>query len=117
MAAYSYYVQDYYGDAIAELNRFLKIYPSNKNISYAHYLLGINYYEQIVDEKKDLKSIMMSKKRFEYVVNTFPDTDYALDAKFKINLINDIFASKEMYIGDIILKKKWIPAINRFRQY
>ena len=116
MAAYSYYVQDYYGDAIAELNRFLKIYPSNKNIDYAFYLLAISYYEQIVDEKKDLESILNSKKYFEIIIKEFPNTDYALDAEFKINLINDILASKEMYVGRYYLeKKKWIPAINRFQ--
>ena len=116
MAAYSYYVQDYYGDAIAELNRFFKIYPSNKNIDYAFYLLAISYYEQIVDEKKDLESILNSKKYFEIIIKEFPNTDYALDAEFKINLINDILASKEMYVGRYYLeKKKWIPAINRFQ--
>ena len=116
MAAYSYYVQDYYGDTIAELNRFLKIYPSNKNIDYAFYLLAISYYEQIVDEKKDLESILKSKKYFEIIIKEFPNTDYALDAEFKINLINDILASKEMYVGRYYFdKKKWIPAINRFR--
>ena len=116
MAAYSYYVQDYYGDTIAELNRFLKIYPSNKNIDYAFYLLAISYYEQIVDEKKDLESILKSKKYFEIIIKEFPNTDYALDAEFKINLINDILASKEMYVGRYYFeKKKWIPAINRFQ--
>ena len=116
MAAYSYYVQDYYGDAIAELNRFLKIYPLNKNIDYAYYLLAISYYEQIVDEKKDLESILNSKKYFEIIINEFSNTDYALDAEFKINLINDILASKEMYVGRYYFeKKKWIPAINRFK--
>ena len=106
MAAYSYYVQDYYGDTIAELNRFLKIYPSNKNIDYAFYLLAISYYEQIVDEKKDLESILNSKKYFEIIIKEFPNTDYALDAEFKINLINDILASKEMYVGRYYFEKK-----------
>ena len=116
MAAYSYYVQDYYGDAIAELDRFIRIYPLHKNIDYAYYLLAISYYEQIVDEKKDLQSITNSKKNFEIIIKEFPNTEYALDAHFKIDLINDILASKEMYIGRYYFdKKKWIPAINRFR--
>jgi outer membrane protein assembly factor BamD len=116
MAAYSYYVQDYYGDAIAELDRFIRIYPLHKNIDYAYYLLAISYYEQIVDEKKDLQSITNSKKNFEIIIKEFPTTEYALDAQFKIDLINDILASKEMYIGRYYFdKKKWIPAINRFR--
>ena len=116
MAAYSYYIQDYYGDTIAELERFIKIYPRHKNIDYAYYLLAISYYEQIVDEKKDLQSISNSKKNFETIIREFPNTEYALDAKFKIDLINDILASKEMYIARYYFnKKKWIPTINRLR--
>jgi len=116
MAAYSYYVQDYYGDVILELERFIKIYPLNKNIDYAYYLLAITYYEQIVDEKKDLESILKAKKNFEYLIENYPKTEYASDAQFKLDLINDILASKEMYIGRYYFKKKkWIPAINRFK--
>lgn len=117
MAAYSYYSQDYYSDAIAELERFIKIYPYYKNIDYAYYLLAMCYYEQIVDEKKDLSSIVNSKKYFELILKNFPQTEYALDASFKIDLITDILASKEIYIGRYYLeKKKWIPAINRFKK-
>ena len=116
MAAYAYYIQDYYGDAIAELKRFTKVYPKHKNIDYAYYLLAICYYEQIVDEKKDLQSIIKAKENFNYVVKNFPQTEYALDSDFKLDLINDILASKEMYIGRYYFeKKKWIPAINRFK--
>ena len=116
MAAYAYYSQDYYGDAIAELNRFIKVYPLHKNIDYAYYLLGVSYYEQIVDEKKDLQSILNAQNYFEIILNKFPNTEYAVDVEFKINLINDILASKEIYLGRYYLeKKKWIPAINRFR--
>ena len=116
MAAYSYYVQDYYGDSIAELERFIRVYPYYKDVSYAHYLMGICYFEQIVDEKKDLQSIKNAKIKFDYVLKEYTDTEYALDAEFKISLINDILASKEMYIGRYYFeKKKWISAINRFR--
>ena len=116
MAAYSYYIQDYYSDAIAELKRFKKIYPKHKNLDYANYLLAICYYEQIVDEKKDLRAIIQAKESFIYVLKNYPRTDYALDAEFKIDLINDILASKEMYVGRYYFeRKKWIPAINRFR--
>ena len=116
MAAYSYYAQDYYGDAIAELERFKKVYPKHKNIDYANYLLAICYYEQIVDEKKDLNSIIQAKENFRFIIKNYPNTEYSLDAEFKIDLINDILASKEMYIGRYYFnKKKWIPAINRFR--
>lgn len=116
MAAYAYYTQDYYIDATAELERFIRIYSKNKNIDYAYYLLAIIYYEQIVDEKKDLQSIIEAKKYFEIVIKDYPKTSYAIDSKFKINLINDILAAKEMYIGRYYFdKKKWIPAINRFK--
>ena len=116
MAAYSYYIQDYYGDAIAELERFFKVYPNHNNSDYAHYLLAISYYEQIVDEKKDTNAIIKAKKKFEFVINNFPKTEFALDSEFKLDLINDILASKEMYVGRYYFtKKKWIPAINRFR--
>ena len=116
MAAYSYYAQDYYQDSIAELKRFLRVYPSHKNISYVHYLIGICYFEQIVDEKKDLQSIQSAKTNFEFLVKEYPNTEYALDAEFKLSLIDDILASKEMYIGRYYFdRKKWIPAINRFR--
>ena len=116
MAAYSYYTQDYYNDSIAELKRFIKVYPYYKDISYAHYLMGICYFEQIVDEKKDLQSIKNAKVKFNFVLKEFPYTEYALDAEFKLSLIDDILASKEMYIGRYYFeKKKWISAINCFR--
>ena len=116
MAAYSYYTQDYYGDAVAELQRFIKIYPNHKSLDYANYLLAICYYEQIVDEKKDSQSITNAKKQFLIVLNKYPDTEFALDSEFKLDLINDILAAKEMYVGRYYFnKKKWIAAINRFR--
>ena len=116
MAAYSYYSQDYYSDAILELQRFIKVYPNHVNLDYAYYLLGVCHYEQIVDEKKDLQSIIKAKENFNIVMKKFPITEYASDSKFKIDLINDVLASKEMYIGRYYFdKKKWIPAINRFR--
>ena len=116
MAAYSYYSQDYYEDAIGELQRFIKVYPFYKNLDYAYYLLGLCWYEQIIDEKKDLETIIKAKEKFTYLINNYPNTEYALDAEFKIDLINDTLASKEMYIGRYYFdKKKWISAINRFR--
>ena len=116
MAAYAYYSQDYYGDAIAELERFIRIYPLDKNIDYAHYLLGVCFYEQIVDEKKDLQSITKSKEKFQYLIKEYPNTEYALDAEFKIELIDDLLAAKEIYLGRYyFVRKKWIASINRFR--
>ena len=117
MAAYAYYSQDYYYDTIEELKIFLRKYPKHEDIDYANYMMALAYYEQIVDEKKDLNSILLSKEKFKFVINEFPETDYALDAKFKLDLINDILASKEMYLGRYYFdKRKWIPAINRFRK-
>ena len=117
MAAYSYYTQDYYGDAIAELKRFLKVYPAHKDLGYAYYLLAICHYEQIVDEKKDLQAIINAKENFNIILKNYPNTEYAIDAEFKIDLINDILAAKEMYLGRYYFeRKKWIPAISRFRE-
>ena len=116
MAAYAYYTQDYYGDAIFELKRFLATYPNHKDKVYAHFLMAISYYEQIVDEKKDLESIQKSKKQFEIIIKEYPTSEFAVDAKFKIDLINEILAAKEMYIARYYLNKsKWIPALNRFK--
>ena len=116
MAAYAYYSQNYYGDAIAELERFIRIYPNHSNIDYAEYLLGLSFYEQIVDEKKDLESIVKAKKIFLTVINKYPNTDFALDSEFKLDLINETLAAKEIYIGRYYFdRRKWISAINRFR--
>ena len=116
MAAYAYYSQDYYFDAIIELKRFIKTYPNDKNISYAHFLLGMCFYENIIDEKKDIEPLIKAKDKFNFIVKTYPDTDFALDAKFKLELIKDLMAAKEMHIGRYYIKKeKWIAAINRFK--
>jgi len=116
MAAYAYYYDDYNNRAISELIDFFKKYPNDPNISYAHYLLAMSYYNKIVDEKKDLEPLKNSKKQFEYVIKNYPDTEFSLDSKFKLDLINEMIASKEMYIArHYIQKKKWIPAINRLK--
>ena len=116
MAAYSYYLQNYYQEALSNLNRYLKTYPNDKDISYANYLIGICYYEMIEDEKRDIGPILKAKKQFEIITDKYPNTDFALDAKFKLDLIQDILASKEMYLAKHYLKKnKWIAAINRYQ--
>ena len=99
MAAYSYYIQSYYGDAISEIERFLKKYPKNKDYAYAYFLLATCYYELIVDEKKDISPIKESKKYFNIIIKKYPKTDFALDAKYKLLLIDNVMASKEVYIG------------------
>ena len=115
MAAYAYYSEDYYDDAISELERLIRVYPKFKHMDYVYYLLGISHYEQIVDEKKDLQSLVNAKKNFDYLIKNYPTSEYALDAGFKNDLIDDILAAKQMYIGRYYFEKKWIAAINRFR--
>ena len=116
MASYSYYLQNYYSLAIENLKRYFKTYPKDKNMAYAHYLLAMCYYEIIEGEKKDLAPLILSKKELIFIIENYPNTDYAYDARFKIDLINDILAAKEVYIGrHYIKKKKWIPALNRFK--
>jgi outer membrane protein assembly factor BamD len=76
----------------------------------------MNHYENIIDEKKDLEPLLLSKEKFEYIVKNFPETDFAQDSIYKLALIQDVLASKEMHIGKYYLKrKKWIAAINRFK--
>jgi len=116
MASYSYYMQDYYSLAIDNLKRYFNTYPKDKNLAYAHYLLAMCYYETIEGEKKDLAPLLLSKKELNFIITKYPETDYAYDARFKIDLINDVLAAKEVYIGRHYVKKeKWIPALNRFK--
>ena len=116
MSAYAYYTQNYYGDAIYEAERFIKKYPNSNYIPYAYYLLAICHYERIEDEKRDLGPLLKSKKNFEQLIIDYPNTDYALDAKYKILVINNFLASKELYLAKYYLdKEKWIPAINRLK--
>ena len=116
MASYSYYMQNYYSLAIQNLKRYFQTYPKDENKAYGHYLLAMCYYETIEGEKKDLAPLILSKKELNFIIENFPNTDYAYDSKFKIDLINDILAAKEIYIGrHYIKKKKWIPALNRFK--
>ena len=116
LSAYAYYSQNYYDEALSELDRYFKKYPKHINMDYAHFLYAMCYYENIIDEKKDLEPLLLSKKRFEFIVQNYPNTDFAQDAQYKINLIKDVMASKEMYIGKYYLKKKkWAAAINRFK--
>ncbi len=117
MAAYAYYSQLYYSDAIYELERFLDKYKNHPNTDYALYLLALCHYNQIVDEKKDLGEIIKSKKYFNIIVKDFPDTDFAEDAIFKLELIEEILASKELYLANYYLEReKWVPAMNRYKK-
>ena len=116
MASYSYYLQNYYSESLANLERYLKTYPTDLHQAYAHYLIAMCYYETIEDEKRDSAPLIKARKKFQFIIDEYPNTDFALDAKFKLDLIQDIMASKEMYLGRHYIKKqKWIPAINRFQ--
>tara|TARA_B100000780_G_scaffold276536_1_gene245306 strand:+ start:734 stop:1567 length:834 start_codon:yes stop_codon:yes gene_type:complete len=116
MSAYSYWSQQYYSNAADELKRFIKIYSQDQNLDYAYYLLAICYYDSIVDEKKDMNPLQQSKKYFKIIEKEFPNTDYSLDAKYKLELINDYMAAKELYVARHYMKKqKWVAAINRLK--
>ena len=116
MSAYSYYYGSYYEDSIEELKRFIAIYSNHDRLSYAYYLLAMSYYEQIADEKKDLGSIIDAQKNFQFIIDNYPNSDFALDAEYKLELIQEILASKEMYLAKYYIEReKWIPAINRYK--
>ncbi len=116
MAAYAHYSRNAYSRSVFLSERHINNYPADKNIPYAHYLIAICYFEQILNEKKDLKPLLKAKEKFEYILSTYPETDYATDARFKIDLIIDQLAAKEMSIARYYIKtKKWIPAINRLK--
>ena len=116
MSAYALYSQNYYDDAIFNLERHIRNYPKDKDLVYAHYLIAICYFEQLYDERKDLKPLVKAREKFEHILKKYPNTDYAIDAKWKMGLIVDQMAAKEMYIGRYYMKmEKWIAAINRFK--
>ena len=117
MSAYGYFSQGYYSYAINDLERFLIKYKNHPQTDYAYYLMALCHYDQIIDEKKDLKEILLAKKYFEIVINNYPNTDYAKDSKYKLDYITEVMASKEMYLARYYVEKeKWIPAIKRFQK-
>ena len=116
MSSYCLYMINFYSEATESLERFLNQYPADKNVSYAHYLIAITLYEQILDEKKDINPLLKTKEKIQYFIQNFPDTEYTLDLKFKLDLVNNQLAAKEMYIAKYYITiKKWIPAINRLK--
>ena len=116
MAAHSFYSQFYYSDAIIELEKYLDKYKNHTRRDYAYYLLALCHYNQIVDETKDLNEILKAKKYFEFIIKKYPETEFALDSEFKLELIEELLASKEMYLARYYIdREKWIPAINRFK--
>jgi len=116
MSSFCLYSINFYPEATANLERFINQYPADKNVAYAHYLIALTLYEQILDEKKDIKPLIETKKKIIFFLQNYPDTEYALDLKFKLDLVNNQLAAKEMYIAKYyITTQKWIPAINRLK--
>jgi len=116
MSSYCLYGINLYSQALESINSFIKKYPADKNIIYAHYLETLIYFEQIEDEKKDLEPILKTKEKIDFFLKEFPDNDYAIDLKFKKELIINQIAAKELYVAKYYISvKKWIPAINRLK--
>ena len=116
MSSYSLYGISFYDDALQNLERYLRTYPADKNVIYAHYLIAIIYFEQIEDEKKDLNPLMQANKKIEFFLNKYPNSDYAIDLRFKKDLIVNQLAAKELFVAKYYIStQKWIPAINRLK--
>ena len=116
MSSYCLYLINFYPEATANLERYITQYPADKNIPYAHYLIAIILYEQILDEKKDIDPLIKSKKKIDFFLINFPNTEFAIDLKFKKDLIINQLAAKELYIAKYyITTQKWIPAVNRLK--
>ena len=116
MSSFSLYGINFYKEAEKNLQRFIEIYPADKNIIYAHYLLAIIYFEQISDERKDLEPLLKAEKKINEFLKLYPNTDYAVDLKFKNDLIQNQLAAKELFVAKYYISvKKWVPAINRLK--
>ncbi len=116
MSSYALYGINFYDQALENLERFLKIYPADKNVIYAHYLESLIYYEQISDEKKDIQPLLDASKKIDFFIKKYPKSDYAIDLKFKKDLIENQLAAKELYVAKYYIStKKWVPAINRLK--
>ena len=116
MASYSLYSINFYDEALENLNKYLKKYPANKDAIYAEYLIAIIFFEQIEDETKDVEPINKAKTKIDYFLQKYADTEYALDLKFKNDLIINQLAAKELYVAKYYISvQKWIPAINRLK--
>ena len=116
MASYSLYGINFYNQAEENLNRYLTTYPGDTNVMYAHYLLAIISFEQISDEKHDLKPLNRCRKKIDFFLKKYPNSEYAMDLSFKKDLVNNQFAAKELYVAKYYISvQKWIPAINRLK--
>ena len=116
MSSYSLYGISFYDQALENLERFMRSYPADKNIIYAHYLIAIIFFEQIEDEKKDLNPLIEAKKKIDFFLEKYPNSDYAIDLRFKKDLIINQLAAKELFVAKYYIStQKWIPAINRLK--
>lgn len=116
MSAFSYYVARDYSKSVQSAQRFLSIHPGNKDAPYAYYLVALCYYEQISDVTRDQKITQQALTAMNELVRRYPNTDYAADARLKIDLINDHLAGKEMEIGRMYQRSgKWLAGTLRFR--
>jgi outer membrane protein assembly factor BamD len=116
MAAFSHYQDSKYDEAVITLDRFINLHPGHKDIVYAYYLRGISYYEQISDVARDQKMTRLALENLGAIVQRFPDSKYARDAAFKMDLTRDHLAGKHMTIGRYYQRQKeFLAAINRFR--
>ena len=117
MSAYAYFSQLYFNDAILELEKFLDKYKNHPRRDYAYYLLALSHYNLIVDEKRDLNETLKAQNYFKLIVEKYPNTEFALDSEFKLEVIQEILASKEMYLARYYVdRERWIPAINRYKR-
>ena len=117
MSSYSLYGINFYDESLDNLERYLKKYPADKNVIYAHYLIAIIHYEQMSDEKKDLKPLLDADKKIDFFLKKFPNSDYAMDLKFKRDLIQNQLAAKELYVAKYYAStQKWVPAMNRLKK-
>ena len=116
MSSFSLYGINFYTEALENLNRYLKKYPADRNVIYAHYLIAIIYFEQISDEKKDLEPLLKANNKIDFFLTSYPNTEYAMDLRFKKDLIQNQLAAKELFVARFYISvKKWVPAINRLK--
>ena len=116
MQAYAHYESNDYPEAIADADRFIQLYPGNPTTAYAHYIKSICYFEQIVDVNRDQAATSQALNSLRDVVQRYPATEYAHDARLKIDMVNDQLAGKEMTIGRYYLRQgDTLAAANRFR--
>ena len=116
MSIFSLYGLNFYEEANENLDRYFKTYPADKNIIYAHFLQAVIYFEQISDEKKDLKPLLQANKKIDFFLKNYPNTEYAIDLRFKKDLIQNQIAAKELYVAKYYISiKKWVPAIQRLK--